>query len=72
MEASILGKAAIFPNSEGISEFFPKQTELSFKQYDYESLLSKLNMLKNKSLLDSESKNNKKFIEEKLNKEIVK
>ena len=68
-EASILGKAAIFPNSEGISEFFPKQTELSFKQYDYESLLSKLNMLKNKSLLDSESKNNKKFIEEKLNKE---
>ena len=26
-------------------------------------------MLKNKSLLDSESKNNKKFIEEKLNKE---
>ena len=68
-EASILGKASIFPNTEGISEFFPPETKLSFQQYNYDNLFEKLNMLSQEDLLELEGKNNKKFISNKLNNE---
>ena len=68
-EASILGKASIFPNTEGISEFFPPETKLSFQQYNYDNLFEKLNMLSQEDLLELEGKNNKKFIINKLNNE---
>ncbi|MDC0595383.1 glycosyltransferase family 4 protein [Acidimicrobiia bacterium] len=44
-EASILGVPSIFPKSGGISEFFPENYDLSFVQFDYNQLKSKINYL---------------------------
>lgn len=43
-EASALGVPSIYPDFGGMPEFFPNKYELSFKQYDYEDLTSKLIM----------------------------
>lgn len=78
-EASILGIPAIFPNSGGISEFFPKDYKLSFEQFNYEQLKSKIKMLINNKNITSKSginnqnqenlgDKNKKFIQEYLDK----
>ena len=48
-EASMLGVCSVFPNTGGISEFFPKDYTLSFKQYDYKDLQKKLKLLVNTS-----------------------
>ena len=48
--------ASVFPNSGGILEFFPGNTELSFKQYDYDDLVNKLNLLKDRRLCLNEGK----------------
>lgn len=41
-EASIYGIPSIFPKTGGIQEFFPNDYSLSFEQYDYSDLASKL------------------------------
>ncbi len=61
-EASCLGVASIFPDSEGILEFFPNNTELSFKQYNYDDLIKKLNLLQDQNLCFSEGKKNQDYI----------
>tara|TARA_Y100000389_G_scaffold205107_1_gene263268 strand:+ start:10818 stop:11963 length:1146 start_codon:yes stop_codon:yes gene_type:complete len=61
-EASIYGIPAIFPNTGGISEFFPSNYKLSFKQYDYEDLLSKLKLLIDNNLLKEIGNENKEYI----------
>ena len=66
-EASISGIPAIFPRTGGISEFFPNNYRLSFKQYDYEDLLDKLNLLRNDNLLREIGKENKDYISSYLN-----
>ncbi len=66
-EASISGIPAIFPRTGGISEFFPNNYRLSFKQYDYEDLLNKLNLLRNDNLLREIGKENKDYISSYLN-----
>ena len=66
-EASSFGIPSIYPRSGGIEEFFPKSNILSFRQYDYDDLLSKLEILKNEELLISEGFQNKKFIQAYLN-----
>lgn len=66
-EASISGIPAIFPRTGGISEFFPSNYRLSFKQYDYEDLLNKLNLLRNDNLLREIGKENKDYISSYLN-----
>jgi len=66
-EASILGIPAIFPTTGGVSEFFPNNYRLSFKQYDYEDLFSKLNMLSDDNLLREIGKENKDYISSYLN-----
>ena len=40
-EASYLGVPSIFPKFGGMGEFFPKNYELVFNQYDYEDLTKK-------------------------------
>lgn len=72
-EASLMGIPSIFPKTGGISEFFPKNYQFSFRQYDYSDLKDKfikLNSMKNSFKIGEE---NKKFLKEYLKEdEIVK
>ena len=66
-EASLMGIPSIFPDSGGISEFFPQDYEFSFKQFDYKNLESKI---KEFFLIDDPSEvgeKNKMFLEKYLN-----
>ena len=47
-EASILKKPSIFPKTGGIHEFFPEDYELSYKQFDYQDLISKFKVFSDK------------------------
>lgn len=78
-EASILGVPSIFPKSGGISEFFPKNYDLSFEQFNYNQLRSKINYLtsgenfSNQKVVDIKNKKsigdrNKEYIEKYLDK----
>ena len=73
-EASMLNKVSIFPNSGGILEFFPKNYPFAYKQFDYEDLLEKLNLLTNSELTLKQEEQNNLFISEYLghNKQISK
>ncbi len=44
-EASSFGIPSIFPRTGGIEEFFPKNYDLSFEQYNYEDLKTKIDSL---------------------------
>jgi hypothetical protein len=66
-EASLLGVPAIFPNTGGVNEFFPKDYKFSYNQFEYDELVHTLKMIKDETLLDEMGKENKKFIEEYLN-----
>jgi glycosyltransferase involved in cell wall biosynthesis len=70
-EASKLGIPSIFPDTGGVSEFFPESTKLSFKQFDYDDLKIKLNLLKDNDLLKKEGLENEKFISILLDKKTV-
>ena len=61
-EASSLGIPSIFPRSGGISEFFPKNCKLSFEQFSYEDLTSKLKLLTDEDLVKIEGENNSNYI----------
>ena len=53
-EASSLKTVSIYPSFGGMDEFFPKNYPYSFKQYNYDDLILKLNLvLDNELLLDS-------------------
>lgn len=66
-EASYLGVPSIFPKFGGMGEFFPKNYELVFNQYDYEDLTKKINLLDNAEYLVDVSKDVKKHIQDVLN-----
>ena len=66
-EASYLGVPAIFPNFGGMGEFFPKNYELVFDQFDYEDLTKKINLLDNREYLFDISKDVKKHIQDVFN-----
>jgi|TARA_B100002052_G_scaffold296424_1_gene324876 glycosyltransferase involved in cell wall biosynthesis len=67
-EASMLGVPSLFPDTGGISEFFPDNYEFKYKQYDYEDLKTKLiKLLQNSNMSDIGLKN-KNYIEKKLDK----
>ncbi len=68
-EASSMGVPSIFPDSGGISEFFPKNYKLSFRQFDYEHLLEKLESIKDTDLVKEIGKENREYIKEYLGKE---
>jgi len=54
-EASVNSVPSIFPEYGGMSEYFPENYPLKFKQYDYEDLISKLYYLENHEFLNEQS-----------------
>jgi len=66
-EASMLGVPSIFPQTGGISDFFPPGYPLSFEQFNYEDLKEKLKLLTKDDYIYLEGKKNKEFIEQYLN-----
>jgi len=67
-EASFFGKPSIFPNTGGISEFFPKNYDLMFEQNNYSDLITKLKLVENKDLMRKIGEKNKNYIQDYLNK----
>tara|TARA_B100001250_G_scaffold190420_1_gene163582 strand:- start:789 stop:1973 length:1185 start_codon:yes stop_codon:yes gene_type:complete len=61
-EASYLGVPSIYPQTGGINEFFPKNYELAFKQFDYSDLKNKLKAIENKENIKKIGEKNKEFI----------
>ena len=70
-EASTLGVPSFFPESGGITEFFPKDYVLSYKQFSYVDLRNKLKMLNNLEALSKQGKKNKEFISSYLDEQIL-
>ena len=70
-EASTLGVPSFFPESGGIAEFFPKDYDLSYKQFDYVDLQNKLKTLNNLETLTNQGKKNKEFICSYLDEQIL-
>jgi len=64
-EASSLGIPSIFPISGGIEEFFPKNYEYSFLQFDYEKLAEKIKLLISSENKDQVGEKNYEFLEKK-------
>ena len=56
IEASKYGVPSIFPLYGGMAEYFPKNYEMSYEQFNYEDLKMKIELVKNKDFLNSESK----------------
>ena len=63
-EASLMGVPSIFPRTGGIEEFFPKNYDLSFEQFDYKDLENKFSLLTDDEMLSKIGLQNKKFITE--------
>ena len=64
-EASSLGIPSIFPISGGIEEFFPKNYEYSFLQFDYEKLAEKIKLLISSENKDQVGAKNYEFLKKK-------
>jgi len=69
-EASFMGVPAIFPKFGGIHEFFPENTDLSFKQFDYLDLQEKIKLL-NINSFEKEGIKNKNFFTDRFNEKII-
>ena len=65
-EASSLKTVSIYPSFGGMDEFFPKDYPYSFKQFDYEDLIMKLNLILDSQLLIDSSESVRSFIFNKL------
>lgn len=52
-EASSLGVPSIYPSFGGMNEYFPKNYELSFEQFNYNDFIKKLNKVYDTSLMES-------------------
>ena len=70
-EASLMGIPSIFPRTGGIEEFFPKNYDLSFEQFDYKDLENKFSLLTDDEMLSKIGLQNKKFITGNLNFKIL-
>lgn len=70
-EASSYGVPSIYPSFGGMEEYFPKNYELTFKQFNELDLLEKLNKLQNLDLLKTLSREVIQFMEEKFNVETM-
>lgn len=68
-EASSLGIPSIFPKTGGISEFFPKNYDLSFKQFNYQDLEKKIAILLDTNKLKKMGKENNRHIRKLLNED---
>ena len=70
-EASSMGVPSIFPKSGGIEEFFPKNYELSFDQFNYHSLEKKLKLILNQELMIKTGEENKEYISKYLSEDAL-
>ncbi len=70
-EASLNGKASLFPNSGGIKEFFPKNYDFLYNQFDYQDFTNKLNKLNEDEMRFRSSQKAKEFIKAKLDPKIL-
>ena len=61
-EASSLGVPSIFPNTGGISEFFPRDYSLTFEQFNYKDLENKISLVHTLKDQTSIGEKNKEFI----------
>ena len=68
-EASSMGVPSIFPNTGGISEFFPANYLLSFEQFNYKDLSEKIRKLIHDIDSDKVGQENKNYINKYLNPE---
>ena len=65
-EASSYGVPSIYPSFGGMDEFFPENYSLSFKQFDYEDLKSKILQLQDNKKLEENGREVYKKITHKL------
>ena len=70
-EASLLGIPSVYPSTGGIDEFFPNSYELSYRQFDYQDLIIKLKLLSDKKKIEIIGLDNKKFIQDYLNRDNI-
>lgn len=70
-EASFLGKPSIYFENGGIGEFYPTDYPLVCNQESITNLVSRLNMITDLSFSEEWGARNKKFIEEKLNENLL-
>jgi glycosyltransferase involved in cell wall biosynthesis len=70
-EALLSEIPCIFPNSGGIAEFLPTTYPLTFKQYDYDDLLAKINFLYDKNEKNEYLLEGKQHIQKKLDKSFI-
>lgn len=70
-EASSLKTVSIYPSFGGMDEFFPKNYPYSFKQYNYDDLILKLNLVLDNELLLDSSESVKNFISTKLDSDNI-
>lgn len=70
-EASLNGKTSLFPNSGGIKEFFPKNYDFLYDQFDYQDFTNKLNKLNEDDMRFRSSQKAKEFIKAKLDPKIL-
>ena len=71
LEASSYGVPSIYPNFGGMSDFFPTDYKLSFRQFNYEDLEKKIMMLHDSKLLSDVSKEIENFLITNLSNEIL-
>ena len=70
-EASMLGIPSIFPRSGGIEEFFPKNYKLSFEQFNYIDFKEKLKLVNDENFASKVGNENKNYLENLLNKNVL-
>ena len=70
-EASINSVPSIYPSFGGMDEYFPNGYDMSFKQYDYDSLKEKFDLLVNENKLIENSEKVNNFLYKKLSNESI-
>ena len=65
-EASLSKVPSIFPDTGGVKEFFPKNTQYIFEQFNYQDLVSKLESLSNLNQVEKEGKKNYDYLKAKI------
>ena len=70
-EASINSVPSIYPSFGGMDEYFPSGYDMSFKQYDYDSLKEKIDLLFNEKKLIKNSEEVNNFLSKKLSDESI-
>ena len=69
-EASLQGIPSIFPNTGGISEFFPKEYNFSFEQFNYIDLENKILLMSKSDFNENIGIENQSYLKELLDKKI--